>query len=684
MARVMFAWAGPNEAWNSVTHDRLDDRPIKITVSHGEWGRRTAEVTFGYTPRGTLLTGKEACHIAVEVDGEIHHLFYGRVIRSPNGLRGRQTIARFEAIQDNTEALEAAALAPIASKPWLYQPIIEEAQSSQDAETILAATTMQMEYDRYGFPSLCSIYGDPNRLKTISAAHLTMDDCDRDDDDAPPNSVVVDLTLEWTQRRFVGIEAGAAIQAEINRIAQHYGENGVFAGNYTFTHGFLEDWPKIGTTMGGSYVVVGSYIFAYDGSGAYPKTESGRAKPKVKEATSDVSGLPTNASDTDAASGITQVALDSTGFSEPFMQLIGVQSKPRREDVKIIIPYKGQQLKPGNGPQSYVKLSARDLDNDQTVEDWENDKAYGAGQRAKANGMPFQALENHISRDSLIQDMYDTAEYSATKGKRLWAPVVTDNSPLGRPDVDSAALTAWGRNAITYAIRRGIADLGYKNRCIEQTGRTSIEQAYDIDPRTTLRLTGNQFEGGMIEGKVKDISFTFDLSGSGAGAYADFTIASAIGAGNEDGDFGNGGDPTDGGDGDQDGGQEQPAATEGGEWDLVRYIPPIVFPTPMTDPQDIVNARIDWLGCEQLYALNHPGQTVWNPYSLTPGPGGGQPARADIYIDGTSAQDFLEDHKTEVTLKIRDGSEDEAKPQPVPILITYGWRGPKQVELASV
>jgi len=773
-------------------------RIASMNVKHAEFGRRIATVVTDYIDGDDALEGREACHISTLVNGQVRHLFYGVVVKMTNGLRGSRTVFEFDSQRPDDVQLQANVLAQIAADPAFYIPQIEEAQDALDARVILAATTRQLEFDAMGFPYLCSMFGDPGRVVNLTTADIDAASFDVTFESIPPRAVVVDLNLEWVRRRAVALSIGDHVQDEIDRIAEHYGETGFYAGNYTFTPGFTDSWPEQGTTIGSSFVVTYSALVKVDGPDANPPSVSGRRPLLVTELSEDVSGLPEDAADFNSG-GATTVSMDSTGFSYPLLHIYGVQAKPMREVVRIVIPIACQELKPGNEEPLYVALSAQGLDEDPTVDQWETDTEYGAGERASSNGMVFQNSINHRSDVGLLPDSFVTDTESTHYGEKLWDPVLVTNAPLRDQDTAQAALSGFGRRCIDYAIRRGIKEAAPEIRSGNYSFRTTIDKAWVIDTGTTVRITGRQIKGGIVEGKVAEVEFIWDLQGGFAEAKVQ--LACAIGSGNSDGDFGNGAsagggnlpvtagniedpkdpdnlyaepqdgwpvrpswwpniyswpplaeeDPLDqyrpygnpgiafdsdpydvvfpeeapawwpayryeidlggatyesviplpwppdrendlfayyapGGDGGgyddpSDPGVDIPAATEGGDWDIVRYQLPIYAVPQMRDPQQMVRAKVNWLGVEQQWAMEHPGEYVWDPYGTIPGPDGQYPARTTFFSTLQGGQDWLENHQTEITIAIDDGNEEDARPTLVQVPVTYGWRGPKQVHV---
>lgn len=678
-----FAWCAIGELFDPAVHairpdgSRVwDDRPLTVVVKHSEWGRRTASVDFGVSLGGSLLEGREACHISALIDGQVRHLFYGPVTKSANGVRARRTVAEFESKHPLDIQLQADLLQGVVNNPVLYIPEIEKAKDLLDADVILKATTLQIEFDKAGVPHLCSIFGDPTRLKVLPPGRIVMDSIEPTFEAAPPREAVVDLVLEGTQREAGYIDLSEDIQAEIDRIGQHYGLP-AYGANFTLTPDFMKQWPKHGDSLGDSYVVISSGVYPVDGPGHRPKIGSARPRVMASEPTQDVAGLPEDPSHYGAET--TQVEMDSTGFSMPQLYLFGVISKPRKERVRIVVPFKGQELVPDNAEPTYIELAAQALMDDPTVEEWKQGEEYGAGSRAKGSGMVFQSNVNQEGRQSLLQDVNDYDPFSVTLGTELWSPVLYTNAPIPDPSTSQMALSPFGRRAIQYAVRRAIATLGYAARAVTEPAKIAIEDAWDLDTRSTLRLEGSIFNGFRVEGKVAEISMAFDASGETA---AEISLAVAIGSGETDDewdDTGDDGEP-------QEPGADYPVATEGGRWDLVRYQAPFYFVDPV---QPSFNIRIDWLGCEQQWAISHPGQFVWNPYGTIPGPNGQYPARSVRFVNGVyndegkiqGAQEWLEKYNTEIAITTPSGDGADAGEVQVYVPVTYGWRGPKQIQL---
>ena len=676
-----FAWCAIGEPFDPEVHNRVDDRALSIFVRHEEFGRRTAAVEFPAAYGGAQLEGREACHISLNVNGVIQHLFYGTVVKSPNGQRWQQTTAEFEAKHPDDIQLQADVLQPIFNDPILYIPQIEEAQDALDAEVALKASTLQMEFSKDGTPYLNSIFGDSSRLKVISGARIVAESFDPTYEMAPPRAAVCTLELSAIDRWAGFIECDNAIQDEINRIGNHYGIL-PFEGNFTFTPDILKNWPKPGSTISGSYVVTDSEIRATDGPGTNPPSVSSLAPVMVDEPNETVSGVPEDAAD--YAADKSRIALFPTSFSSPRLRLYGVRTKKRREVITISVPFAGQELVPDNAEPVYLNLSASDLDVDNTVDEWQAGE-YAAGARASVSGYVFQSSVNHQGREGLLNDIYDYDPFSPTNGEMLWDPVLMNNSLLGYPNTSQIATSAFGRRAIQYAIRRCVATLGLACRVSTNPIVVPVEDVWDLDTGWTVRMVSEFIKGGQLEGKVGSIEIAADGNGN---ASAAIQVVSAIGNGNPGDEFE---DPEDDGTGagGQTPGTEYPVATYGGPWDIVRYQAPIYYVTPLGSPEAEISVHIDWLGAEQQWSLNNPGELVWDPYGKIPGPDGQYPARFHYYVDNAvdiegnpiGSDAWLGDHATSISISIPAADEDDAKPVYLSVPIVYGWRGPRQVEL---
>lgn len=673
MSSFNFAWAYLGSAWDpDIFGDRFDDEPLSCVISHDEFGRRVFTLQF---PAETDFTGREAAHVSITTpDGIPRHLGYGELKRSIKARSGRIREAQFigKMLDDTWE--QAALLAPMMADPILYIPEIQEASDAIDAGTILAATSLQMEFDKSGQPSLCSIYGDPNKLRIIDGAEIDEEQFDVDDNEPPARGIGVTLTLEWTQRRFVEIDATNKIQGEIDRIAtQYYGLFGLFAGNSTMTPGFVDNWPKPGTTVGGSYVVEYAVLRTTDGPGTTPPTEPVRPGIRCAIPKEQTIGIPKDKTD-DNGDETVNADLHLTGFSAPLLTMVGVQARKRREVVNIYVPFDGQQMIVGNAEPEYLSFTCSGLDEDAYTSEWQADTYYLAGDVVQANGISWECQREHASISGVLNDRKDLDLWSVNNGEIIWEPLSQDGrneSPLGRTDVEKASTTEFGRRCIQHVIRRAIVEMAKGVRSVETVIRVPVDQAWDLDTTWTVRAVTNLVHGGYIEGKVSKLEFAFD-GDSGVSACS-ITIISAIGNGTPDE-----GVPEDGewdGDGDDDNGESRPVATEGGDWDRVNYQVPYYFPPSMDPPESVVKVRCNWLGFEQSWALEHPGIPVVDPYSW-------QGLHRNKYFPLYELpEDFLEECKTEINVTTIDGDGDDVAPVYVNVAVTYGWKGPRQVIL---
>jgi hypothetical protein len=667
-AELYFAWVARGTPFNPSVHAVNNTDVLAVAIAQRENDQPTAKATFPYVA-GDFLANKQACHISCRVEGVVRHLFYGVVSNAPIGRPGREIEVEFLSTTDNDDQLVANLLAPIAADPVLYVPQFGEATDLTDASNILAACTIQLEYDRLtGRPALASIFGDPNRIVVATADDVPEDSFERSSNGVPARGAFCSVTFEHTQRRVGTIDIGAMIQDELDIVADAYG-GGYMAGNFTFTPDFIDSFPKDGASFGGSWVVVASSLYATGGPGTKPKTDSSYPGVYVWEEAKKAAGQPKNQADqadTPYLDNAVRVLLEPTDFSRPVLEVFGVQSKPRKEIVTFYVPYAGQQLVHGNGPPIFLNLDASGLDEDETTPDWKGETEYEEGDVVQDQGVRWRCLIAHKSGSSLLTDLFDKGQFSVTQGAQKWEYDPSWGGVLGSVDVESVSSTAWGTNALRHAIRRAIVGIAYKARTIPVKAVVPIRLAWRIDTRTTFRLMTDTVKGGMLEGKVTDLAITFDGDSGDSFAEVTFICTAGEGAGEDAGD--------EDGDGTPDPGEDVAVAGPGGDWDRVKYIQPLVLPDD--EIADIpVKGRVDWIGPEQRFALANPETPVLDPYSSI-----GLP-RGLVYYPIFAASDFLEQAGTEISFSIADAGEGDSRTTRTTLVVTRGWKGPKQVTL---
>lgn len=533
---VYFAWCEPGEPFDPDVHCRRDDDPLQVVVTHSEWNRRVATVRFRYTDGGSLTEDRVTAHISVRVGDVIQHLGYFEITKGVSGLRGEAYEVEFESVADEDSSLQGALLDEVRNDPVLYVPQVQEASDGLDADTILAATTMHMEFAADGTPYLCSIFGDPDRLRVIQPMEITRDDTSSSTKAIPPSEAVGTVVLEWMERKAESFDAGQVIQNEIDRIGAHYGL-GPYGANYTITPGFVKDWAKPGTTIGDSFVIEDSFLGIVDGPGTGDTSsvviEGANGSSTVQTKRADAAGIQADGGE-DGKGGTTtekaNVDLEHSGFSSPVLNIYGVRVKRRREIITIVVPNKGQQVRRGNAePLNVGNFTLSGLSDDETVKEWESETDYNAGMKAKAQGMVWNVRNPHRSNSSLLADRRDNRLDSLSYGLVLWDPATVDNSPLGRPDVTQASLTGFGRRVINHVVRRCVAQLASAVRCITVSAKVPVDQAYDLDTGYTVRLVSSVFKGGFVEGKVSSIGLAFNADNGTS--YCSIDLACAIGSG---------------------------------------------------------------------------------------------------------------------------------------------------------
>ena len=535
---IRVAWVAYDTEFEDVVWDDAID-PLAIAVDEGENDHPTARARFALED-GIDPSTKEAAWFAWDGSAGLVPLFYGQVSKTGIGYKGKDVEIDFVTKPDDIDARVAQLLAnAVYNDRSLYIPEFGEAQDATDAGTILAASSLQIEYDRLrGYPALCSIFGDPDRYVVIEEDDILEDSFEMSINGIPASGGVLSLVLEWDEHKVEESNAGGYVQTEIDRIGQFFGVQGSTLANFTFTPDVLNSWPKQGETIGNSWQVRYSALVATAGPGTVPKSESDYAPIYVPQPSKDAAGVMVDAEDFDEdgfdGSGESLVALEATSFSYPLLQLYGVRTRPRREVVQIYIPFEGQEVVKGNGETIYVSLSATGLDKDETTAKHEVGGEYEAFDEVQEYGVLWRSLEQHRSKGSVISESLDISDpASSTYGQQLWEPRPGDwKGVLGSSDCISAILTPWGRRALANGIRRVASNLAFRSRTVETRARIDLEQALAIDTRSTVRFNvPNEVQkGGYIEGKCVGISFVFN--GETGDHYADIVVVSAVGGGN--------------------------------------------------------------------------------------------------------------------------------------------------------
>lgn len=557
-----FAWCEYQEPFDISVHMRRDVEG-DIYVSHGEGGFRSARVSMLAVSAGAPDPTRRWCHISVLINGELKHLFHGEIVKSPISRRRGKVVMEFHArlVGGDDDRQTAAILAPIYAaggqgRSQIYVPETGEASSPTDADTLLKASSRTLEYDKDGIVHLVSIFGDPNLLRTLGPSDYSVEDQSEDTDIIPSSGTLTILTLSWTERRYITEDIGpqialawSAVTASDERYLQLMGENGLDAGpaenrdeaiqrlldsggedRFTFTPKAIEDsLPKRDDTLGSSFYVLNSGVFLTDGPGTNPRTESRHPEVDVMIPIDKSTGRPLDASKRDSSRGMQMAKLESTGFSDWYLQIAGVAARERREVWSIYTPSGLQDVVAGNNPPTIINIDASDLTEDRLTDEWKSETDYLFGDRVQSSGMTWQCVLGHTSTSSLFADIIEDRLFATNYGQRQWIPINENQSAMGRTNVDRSIDTAFGRRVVGYAIRRGIAHQAWQSRIQKETISTTVDRAFDLDPRWTLRIDGDEWNGGGIEGKIVDIEFAFE--GGSGNARANITIAASCGSG---------------------------------------------------------------------------------------------------------------------------------------------------------
>ncbi len=385
---------------------------------------------------------------------------------------------RYEAVRADWLALQAGALA------GLSLPIVDPcAGDTRQLHEALDAIPSLVHWSRTTRrPTLASIVGGGGAARDLGT-RWAQDSLRIVRKPPPLKRVDVTVSAEWTQALIGEFDVGAAITAAA-------GEGGLS----TLTPDALaKDWPKVGSDLGGGYLVSVSSLEAA------PAPDGAVAELVTHQPVAAGRGWRPG------ATVAREVRLPRTWLT-PTLLAAASSSVKRSETVTFSLHNGGQSV--GTGVER-IDLRLDRLAFDAAVPDWRAGTHYGQGAIVRFAGWLWQAAEPHDAGASLWTDRWfrdDGGDW-----KQRWTIIAADASPLGGPGAASFFTTARGLLSLDHAILAAVSRLAYSQRSWEVTIVVDAFDVLDLSTRDTVRIVSDRIPcvGGEVVGKVKSYAFTF-------------------------------------------------------------------------------------------------------------------------------------------------------------------------------
>lgn len=677
----------PEAIFDPVLHKRNDMNPLALAAKHAEHDYRVITIAFRQGDvEGLREVGR--CFVSAQFDdGPMVLIGAGQVEPPSYGLMSDRVEVDISCRKENWLELQRELMQTIINHPNLYVEEINRASDLDDVNNILRASSNQLEWLQDGTPLLSSILGDPDKLRVFDVSEYSSEDITFYDKGAPPQRIVSWLTLDWTERHVRNEDAGALITTKLKATADEYRTKMVDDGIdvtklstvdlCTFTPKALTDnWPLAGSVFGG-FLVRRSYVALIDGPASGVELEDSTgvvvdvnqlpqylvAKPEKKKAEGDGPGEYTGLSDaiygaSPNPDGSYTITLRSTTFTDPILELTGIQARQRRELVSFTLEYGGQAFRRGNGEPQRLTFSATGIGDDEITPEWQPGEFYLTEERQVSGITVSCAIPHEAVGGDFWSNLVDNDPESETYGMDRWVFLPENKSSLGRSDFNHAADTVFGRRCCNYIASVMVVQMAFQSRTMGMTVRMPLERAAALDTTCTVRFLHERLPGGKFEGKVVDLQMTWNFD-TGEG-YASVTIEGCIGTGLP------GEDPS----------------TEEDPYEEAETVPGIYFRISPYVPDEIAPAGVNvvddrFFGWEQAWLINNSANVL----------------HGKSYTEGTSVVDFLEGTndprvagaaltgaQSTLDVDFTPPASSTGNIQRVAVTMTP-WRGPKQVEL---
>lgn len=242
-----FAWVDPTETTFGSQHEVVDEDVFSFSVKHDEGQIPTLSVTIKNPRAGLLTAGRKVwCWLSHDdLVGTVTPLFFGELVGIPSNVFAELVTLQFHArptdyIERKQAVAEAMRIFPYFDPIWIAR------EKRDDPDAILEGWSSLYHVDRTTHVVSASdiLTGEDGLIDfgTPTATHAFYDSLDMRPGEAPLTNVRIDATVKWTQRW------GGLLPWDTVAVASYTGD------------GFMNEWPKAGTTLGPGWKVETSFV----------------------------------------------------------------------------------------------------------------------------------------------------------------------------------------------------------------------------------------------------------------------------------------------------------------------------------------------------------------------------------------------------------------------------------------
>lgn len=254
-----FAWVEPDQTSFSNAMKREDEEIVSFGIEHSEGDFATLRIEVR-NPRIGLLNLERRRWAWFAVDGT--PLFFGRIVGLPETINEEVATLTFIAKPQDYQAAKEAVAAAMRQTEY-FDPVFIAGERRTEADTVLEARPMVWCIDRVTHAVTAShiVHGEAGTI-AFDGGSILEGSVDVSFTGVPQRRARVEATVKWTQYGY-GI-----IEVPVRSVMTYTAE------------GFLSNWPKAGTGIGGGWTVTKSdsrdryplgipMIFYWNGRPAY-------------------------------------------------------------------------------------------------------------------------------------------------------------------------------------------------------------------------------------------------------------------------------------------------------------------------------------------------------------------------------------------------------------------------------
>ncbi|WP_265499549.1 hypothetical protein [Paracoccus beibuensis] len=442
--RLFFAYLAPGESFDAATHARLDERPVRFSLSHSEGDLAGATVTIPAKPDGYIRLGRRVA-ISVEHLGQVHPLIVGTITAAPIGLDGEYADIDIVCRNPGWQAARDVLVESLAVAPY-FDELFAQPGQARDQGAVLTGRGATIAWDRVtGLPRLNDLIDAPRTIQAGRVHHRSV----VPSTEAPPlKAVEIEVGASWHQDASVYSEVAWEHGAQMSVVADE---------------AIQEAWPAVGEEIGGGWLVDEAVLRL--GSPSRRRLKNIPAQYDSALYSGDVLIHPA---------------------STARVILRNPRKQAREERVTVRVEADIQDLTEAGEEVQTIYL--RDLIGEgDEIDPWQPTASYQVGEIVFYAGDLWQALEEHTGGYVFIEAQWQKLD------------------PVQGRIAESFFATARGQAALRHAIERAKARLKYAARAVRVRFSVPLEDVLGLQIDDAVSMSDPRF--APAAGKVVDYAF---------------------------------------------------------------------------------------------------------------------------------------------------------------------------------